>query len=300
MSSWFSFVILIFCNLLYWLALDLPMMLRSPCEVWMCRLKSLLYFKVKPHLGHISKTFWGLGLCLTMCLFNFEGFAAMNSQTVHFKSLRNSVDWKIATCPSMVSTTCVSTQWNDAMCFFRLNSPFKLLSQKLHLIEQLFLVKCFIKLSFVWNRAWQCSHSNFFSPKHFLMWLLLLLDGIFFSQCLQLISLWDCMCVFNFIFPLRVTPHFSQENTSCFSIMCVFSFVLPLLVKSHLSQEKTCSSWSILMCILRFSSEISWKPQMTQAEMVSHHWWLKITDWKCCCSLLKKATLKGKVANMPV
>ena len=86
----------------------------------------------------------------------------------------------------------------------------------------------------------------FLSPTHFVMWLLLLLYGIF-SQCLQENSLCESMCVISSLPPLHVNSHFSQVSTrsSCFVWMCILRC---------LSEGASCCIWHKKACWLKFCS----------------------------------------------
>ena len=183
------------------------------------------------------------GLCVIMCLFNLEAFVAMKSQRVQCKLFWTSTDWKSPMWPSEVFTTCIWTLWTEAMCLSKKPAFFKVLSQRLHLIGQLLLVTWTSKSPSVLKTAGQFSHLNDFSPIHFVKWLVALLYGIFFPQCLQLTSLWEFMCVLNFLPPLHDLLHFSQVITL--------------------------SSCSFCMCILRCFSEGASKLHMTQGSMAT-------------------------------
>ena len=60
-----------------------------------------------------------------------------------------------------------------------------------------------------------------------------------FSQLLQVISLWDSMCVFSFVPPLHVFSHFSQVSTrsSCFVAMCILRCLSDGASNLHIAQE---------------------------------------------------------------
>ena len=228
-----------FFSFLYWLDLDFPFP-KSWWEVGMCLFKTLLYLNVMSHFGHFFSSLAGFGLCFIMCLFSFDDFVAMKSQRVQCKSFRNTVDVKIPTWPSIVFTTCISTLWTDEMCFSKKNALFNVLSQMLHWISQLLFVLWTFKLATVLKAAGQLSHLiAFLSPTHFVMWLLLLLYGIVFSQCLQVNSLWESMCVFSFLLPLHVTSHFSQmsSRSSCFALMCILRCLSEGASMLHMAQE---------------------------------------------------------------
>ena len=97
---------------------------------------------------------------------------------------------------------------------------FKVLSQRLHLIGQLLLVTWTFKLPSVLKTAGQFSHLNDFSPIHFVTWLVLLLYGIFFPQCLQLNSLWEFMGILNRLSHYH-HAHFACASSDVFQKSCI-------------------------------------------------------------------------------
>ena len=143
-----------------------------------------------------------------MCLFSLHGFVATKSHRVQFKLFWSSADGKSPMWPSLVFTTFNLTLWVVSMCFSKYASLCNVLSQILHWIAHLFLSMCSFTFPAVVNAAGHLSHlCVFLSPTHFVTWLLLLLYGILFSQCLHVTSLCDSMCVFSFLPPMQVFSH---------------------------------------------------------------------------------------------
>ena len=92
------------------------------------------------------------------------------------------------------------------------------------------------------------------------MWLFQLLYGIFFSQLLQVISLWDSMCVFSFLPPLHVFSHFSQVSTrsSCFVSMCILRCLSEGASNLHMAQEGMVTKTNMqLQFVVKFKSHFN-------------------------------------------
>ena len=137
-------------------------------------------------------------------------------------------------------TTSSLTLWVVSMCFSKYASLCNVLSQILHWIAHLFLSMCSFTFPAVVNAAGHLSHlCVFLSPTHFVTWLLLLLYGILFSQCLHVTSLCDSMCVFSFLPPMQVFSHLSQLRTrsSCLFSICTLRCFSEGASKSQMAQE---------------------------------------------------------------
>ena len=80
------------------------------------------------------------------------------------------------------------------------------------------------------------------SIRHLVTWLLLLLYGILFSQCLHVTSLCDSMCVFSFLPPMQVFSHFSHVRTqsSCFDSICTLRCFFQKELQSYKWHKKAC------------------------------------------------------------
>ena len=132
------------------------------------------------------------------------------------------------------------------MCLSIKPALFKVLSQRLHWIEQLFLFIWTFKWSSLVNKAGQFSQLYVFSPKHCFMWLVLLLYKIFFPQCLQVTVMWVRMCILDLV--LHTFHKTAHDHHALF--LCASSDFHQKKLQSYIWLRKTLWSQFILLMML--------------------------------------------------